>query len=38
MSLNLSTDGINRIIIGFAKKVLLADTFGACLTNIGAQG
>lgn len=38
MSLNLSADGINRIIIGFAKKVLLADTFGACLTNIGAQG
>lgn len=38
MSLNLSADGINRIIIGFAKKVLLADTFGACLTNIGTQG
>ena len=26
--------GINKIIIGFAKKVILADTFGACLVKI----
>lgn len=38
ISLNLSTDGLNRIIIGFAKKIMLADTFGACLAEIGTQG
>ena len=27
--------GINRIIIGFAKKLILADTFGICLSKIG---
>ncbi len=26
--------GINRIMIGFAKKVILADTFGTCLAKI----
>ena len=26
--------GANRIMIGFAKKVILADTFGACLNEI----
>ena len=34
MSLNLSTDGLNRIMIGFSKKVILADSFGACLNEI----
>lgn len=34
MSLNASMDGINRIMIGFAKKIILADTFGACLAKI----
>lgn len=32
-SLNGCADGINRIMIGFAKKIILADTFGACLAN-----
>ncbi|MGT2950746.1 hypothetical protein BU202_05325 [Streptococcus cuniculi] len=34
VSLTLATDGINRIMVGFAKKVILADTFGACLAQI----
>lgn len=29
--------GINRLIIGFAKKVILADTFGAFINNINGQ-
>nr|WP_167753552.1 MBOAT family protein [Streptococcus cuniculi] len=33
-SLTLITDGINRIMIGVVKKVILADTFGACLAQI----
>ena len=33
-SLEFYVSGINRIMIGFAKKVLLADTFGACLADI----
>ena len=31
-------DGINRIMIGFAKKLLLADQFGACISRIGDWG
>ena len=34
----ISTDGLNRIIIGFAKKLILADTFGSCLAKISLQG
>ena len=34
-TLSFNVDGINRIIIGFAKKVILADTFGACIAEIG---
>ncbi len=30
--------GINRIIIGFVKKIILADTFGACIASISTQG
>lgn len=28
------TDGLNRIMIGFAKKLILADTFGTCISQI----
>ena len=35
ISLELYTAGINRMMAGFAKKVILADTFGACLAEIG---
>lgn len=31
-------EGISRIMIGFAKKVLLADQFGAAIANIGTSG
>lgn len=31
-------DGLNRIMIGFVKKTILADTFGACLASIGLTG
>lgn len=31
-SLDRAAEGLNRIMIGFAKKVLLADQFGACLS------
>lgn len=34
-TLEQSVEGINRIIIGFAKKVILADMFGKCLAGIG---
>lgn len=34
LSLNAGAEGINRIMIGFAKKIILADTFGACLARI----
>ena len=33
-SLELYAAGINRMMSGFAKKVILADTFGACLAEI----
>ena len=37
LSLNGSADGINRIMIGFAKKIILADTFGTCLAQISVS-
>ena len=33
ISLNLVCAGANRIMIGFAKKLILADTFGACIAS-----
>lgn len=30
-----SSDGIIRLMIGFAKKLILADTFGACIASAG---
>lgn len=33
ISLNLVCTGANRIMIGFAKKLILADTFGACIAS-----
>ena len=38
VTLDSSVDGLNRIMIGFAKKVILADTFGSCITSIGMSG
>lgn len=35
LNLDQFSEGIRRIMIGFAKKVLLADTFGKCLADIG---
>ena len=34
ISLQLVSDGISRIMIGFAKKLILADTFGACIASM----
>ena len=28
------TEGISRVMIGFAKKLILADTFGACIASV----
>jgi len=36
-SLPLVSEGISRIMIGFAKKLILADSFGACLASIGGN-
>lgn len=36
--LDFCVSGINRIMIGFAKKIILADTLGACLLQIGSTG
>ncbi len=38
LSWNQSVQGLNRIMIGFAKKIILADTFGACVSQIGTNG
>lgn len=35
ISLNLISDGVSRIMIGFAKKLILADTFGNCIASAG---
>lgn len=37
MRLDQGSRGINRIMIGFAKKLILADTFGACLAQISVD-
>lgn len=37
-TLDSKIEGINRIIIGFAKKLLLADVFGQTLSKIGTVG
>ncbi len=34
VNLDRAVFGLNRIMIGFAKKVILADQFGACLASI----
>lgn len=34
MTFRFDTAGINRIMIGFGKKVILADTFGLCLADM----
>lgn len=34
MTLEGFVEGINRIMIGFAKKLVLADQFGACAANV----
>lgn len=33
-SLDLISEGITRIMVGFAKKLILADTFGACIASV----
>lgn len=38
LSLDIIIEGINRIMIGFAKKVILADSFGNCLASINLDG
>ncbi len=35
-SVDLAVSGIERLMIGFAKKVILADTFGACLQSMAS--
>ncbi|MBO5223493.1 MAG: MBOAT family protein [Clostridia bacterium] len=37
-TLDNAMSGIVRIMIGFVKKLILADTFGTCLALIGTQG
>lgn len=37
-TLDSAMRGIVRIMIGFVKKLILADTFGTCLALIGTQG
>ena len=31
LSLDMAFEGVERIMIGFAKKLIIADTFGACI-------
>ena len=38
LTLEQFMNGLNRIMIGFGKKVLLADTFGKCQAGIGLWG
>lgn len=38
MDLDHTVRGLERLMIGFAKKVLLADQFGACIAQITASG
>ena len=37
MSIDGFTMGINRLMVGYAKKLILADTFGACIAKIPAN-
>lgn len=37
-TLDMNIEGINRIMIGFSKKLLLADVFGQVLAKIGTVG
>lgn len=37
LSLDLTIKGINQIMIGFAKKVILADSFGSCISSMGTS-
>ena len=37
VSLDNVTDGITRVMIGFAKKTILADTFGYCIAEMAVQ-
>lgn len=37
ISLTSVSNGMNRIMIGFAKKVILADTFGACIASASSE-
>lgn len=36
VSLGLVSDGVNRMMIGFVKKLILADTFGACIASVSS--
>lgn len=38
MDLDHTVRGLERLMIGFAKKVLLADQFGACIAKISGSG
>lgn len=38
VTLDRSVSGLNRIMIGFVKKVILADQFGVCLSSIAYDG
>lgn len=38
VTLDNAVDGLNRIMIGFGKKIILADSFGACLSKISLTG
>lgn len=37
-TLEYSVNGLNRIMTGFAKKIILADSFGACIAQSGIYG
>lgn len=36
VTLERFVSGLNRIMIGFAKKLILADQFGSCISNVAA--
>lgn len=37
VSLDGAMDGINRLMVGFAKKLILADMFGACIAEMSSS-
>lgn len=37
VGLTLTSEGVSRIMIGFAKKLILADTFGACIAKASGR-